>query len=88
MMTSSSTPSSVARREAASASRESAVRTTADVGSVLTGANTGGIAAKIALGRAAYRLIRRYPVAALVVGGIGVVYLMASHHADSHTIRN
>jgi hypothetical protein len=47
-----------------------------------------GIGQKIALAGMAVRLARRYPIPALIIGGIALAYYMSHRHADTPVTRH
>jgi hypothetical protein len=65
-------------RGRASQSRQAAGEAVAAVGSAIAAGEKRGWLSKIALARAAFTLVRRYPVAALCIGGLTLAVLLAS----------
>jgi hypothetical protein len=83
-----STDEMARQRERVSRTRAAAGETLAAVGSVVADAKRSGLASKIAVARAAIGLIRRYPVPALCIAGIGVALLLASsRHGHARRFR-
>jgi hypothetical protein len=61
-----------------SKSREVPADTLSAVGSTIAGRKNSGLLPKIALARTAFALARRYPIAALCIGGVAIAVLLAS----------
>ncbi|HEU4625293.1 MAG TPA: hypothetical protein VFS52_11050 [Steroidobacteraceae bacterium] len=69
------------------ATRKDAADTLSVASSAIKPSRTG-IGQKLALVPVVYRLAKRYPMPALVIGGLALVYYMSQRHAGTPVVRH